>query len=211
MMMLDIITDCLMRMRYRACSRFTGNPGELLAHIHVGTSGLARWSSGFLTSNSTLGRMRLPVKSFCLLTVSLLVAACAQRTRQPIPARVPAAFSGDSPSRNTSTDSTREYTGEWETGFESSIFRGCNGSTPPKVWISLAPGATVGARWSESNIGGANARTYYVRVRGILRGPAAHRRIGDGYGHLGGADYELYVIRVLEVKPPGEPNCVVRR
>ena len=109
-MMLDIITDCLMRMRYRACSRFTGNPGELLAHIHVGTSGLARWSSGFLTSNSTLGRMRLPVKSFCLLTVSLLLAACAQRTRQPIPARVPAAFSGDSPSRNTSTDSTREYT-----------------------------------------------------------------------------------------------------
>ncbi|HEY2855168.1 MAG TPA: hypothetical protein VGJ18_20085 [Gemmatimonadaceae bacterium] len=70
----------------------------------------------------------------------------------------------------------------------------------------------MGTRWSDSNIGGgANTMTYYVRVRGILRGPAAHRRIGDGYGHLGAADYELYVTRVLEVKPPGEPNCIIRR
>ena len=110
------------------------------------------------------------------------------------------------------SDSTRDYSGEWETGFEKSVFRGCNGSTPPKVWVTLARDATVGARWSESNVGGgASTRTYYVRVRGILRGPAAHGHIGDGYGHLGGADYELYVIRVLEVRPPGEPNCVIRR
>jgi hypothetical protein len=154
----------------------------------------------------------LPVNLFLLLASLFIVAACARAPRQTKPVPLPAAPSSESSSTITGADSTREYTGEWETGFESSVFRGCNGSTPAKIWISLAPGATVGARWSESNVGGgANSRTYYVRVRGILRGPAAHRRLGDGYGHLGAADYELYVTRVLEVKPPGEPNCVIRR
>jgi hypothetical protein len=48
-------------------------------------------------------------------------------------------------------------------------------------------------------------------MRGILRGPAPHRAVVSGYGHLGGFDYELYVIRVLQVKPPGEPDCVIKR
>jgi hypothetical protein len=74
----------------------------------------------------------------------------------------------------------------------------------------MAPGASAGTRWLD-NIGrGASTRTYYVRVRGILRGPADRRRVGAGYGHLGSADYELYITRVLEVKTPGEPNCVIR-
>ena len=107
-------------------------------------------------------------------------------------------------------DSTREYSGEWESGFETSVFRGCNGTVPGNVWVSLAPGASAGTRWSDNTVS-AGTRTYYVRVRGILRGPADRRRVGTGYGHLGGADYELYITRVLEVKPPGAPNCVIRR
>jgi hypothetical protein len=110
----------------------------------------------------------------------------------------------------TTVDSTREYSGEWESGFETSVFRGCNGTVPGNVWVSLAPGANAGTRWSDSSSAG-STRTYFVRVRGILRGPADRRRIGAGYGHLGGADYELYVTRVLEVKRPGEPKCVIHR
>jgi hypothetical protein len=112
---------------------------------------------------------------------------------------------------NTTGDSTREYSGEWESGFESSVFRGCNRTVPGNVWVSLAPGANVGTQWSDNTGSGVRTRTYYVRVRGILRGPADRRRSGAGYGHLGSADYELYITRVLEVKPPGEPNCVIER
>ena len=143
--------------------------------------------------------------------VLLLLSACAHTPRQSTSARVPPISSAEAPAANPTTDSTREYAGEWETGFETSVFRGCNGSTPAKVWVSLAPGASERARWSDNTGASANTRTYYVRVRGILRGPASHRRLGDGYGHLGGSDYELYVTRVLEVKPPGEPNCLIRR
>jgi hypothetical protein len=112
---------------------------------------------------------------------------------------------------DATTDSTREYGGEWESGFETSVFRGCNGTVPARVWVRLAPGASAGTRWSDNVGSAASTRTYFVRVRGILRGPADRRVIGSGYGHLGSADYELYVTRVLEVKPPGEPNCTIRR
>lgn len=112
---------------------------------------------------------------------------------------------------SAATDSTREYSGEWESGFESSVFRGCNGTVPANVWVSMAPGASASTRWSDNVGRGASTRTYFVRVRGILRGPAVRRGLGSGYGHLGIADYELYVTRVLEVKPPGEPNCVIHR
>lgn len=159
----------------------------------------------------------LPMTQECVsrffpqLPVWLLLTACAHTPRQSTPPRVPPTSSAESPAAITTTDSTREYTGEWETGFETSVFRGCNGSMPAKVWVSLAPGASANARWSDNTRAAANTRTYYVRVRGILRGPASHRRLGDGFGHLGGSDYELYVTRVLEVKPPGEPNCLIRR
>lgn len=143
--------------------------------------------------------------------LALVLAACTRAAHQSTAPRVPAASSAESPIAKPTTDSTREYTGEWETGFETSVFRGCNGSTPAKVWVRLAPGASESARWSDNTGAAANTRTYYVRVRGILRGPASHRKIGDGYGHLGGSDYELYVTRVLEVEPPGEPNCLIRR
>jgi len=155
---------------------------------------------------------RLSLNLLRALAALAFVGACAHPARQATAVPVPPASTSESPASKTTTDSTREYTGEWETGFETSVFRGCNGSTPAKIWVSLAPGASASARWSDNNLGaGATARTYYVRVRGILRGPAPRRKIGDGYGHLGGFDYELYVTRVMEVKPPGEPNCVVRR
>jgi hypothetical protein len=112
---------------------------------------------------------------------------------------------------NTTTDSTREYSGEWESGVEISVFRGCNGTVPGKVWVTLAPGANASTQWSDNTRSATSTRTYYVRVRGILRGPADRRRIDAGYGHLGGANYELYVTRVLEVKPPRQPNCVIQR
>src|SRR5689334_10463136 len=143
--------------------------------------------------------------------VLLLVTACAHSGRQKTaPARVPPPTSSESRSVSATIDSTREYSGEWESGLETSVFRGCNGTMPGKVWVSLSPDANVGTRWSD-NSSRASTRTYYVRVRGILRGPVDRRRAGTGYGHLGVSDYELYVTRVLEVKPPGEPNCVIRR
>jgi hypothetical protein len=102
------------------------------------------------------------------------------------------------------------YSGEWESGFESSVFQGCNGTAPRKVWLTLAPGAARGVEWP-GTVGASATRRYFVRVRGILRGPVVdRRRVGGGYGHLGGSDYELYVTRVLEVKPPGEPSCAIR-
>lgn len=92
-----------------------------------------------------------------------------------------------------------------------STFRACNGAVFSNVWLTLAPGATADVRWPNENLGGRNTFTYYVRVRGILRGPADRRHAGAGYGHLGSADYELFVTRLLEVRLPGEPDCVVRR
>jgi len=92
-----------------------------------------------------------------------------------------------------------------------SDFRGCNGTVPVNVWLSFAPGATTGIHWPGNMSSAADTKTYYMRVRGILRGPADRRRVGGGYGHLGGADYELYVTRVLDVEIPGEPNCTIQR
>ena len=147
------------------------------------------------------------VRSVALL---ILAVACARPSPRPAPARPPTTPRTQSRPANTVVDSTREYRGEWESGFETSTFRGCNGSLPEKIWVSLADDANVGTKWLDS-IGTGGIRRYYVRVRGILRGPADRRKLGAGYGHLGSADYELYITRVLEVKPPGEPNCVIRR
>ena len=145
-----------------------------------------------------------------LLAMVVLAAACARPSQQHAPARTPSTPSNQSRPANAASDSTREYRGEWESGFETSTFRGCNGTLPEKIWVNLAADANVGTKWLDS-IGTAGIRRYYVRVRGILRGPADRRKLGAGYGHLGSADYELYITRVLEVKPPGEPNCSIRR
>ena len=144
------------------------------------------------------------------VAIMVLAAACARPSRQPAAARRPATPSTQARPANVVIDSTREYRGEWESGFETSTFRGCNGTLPEKIWVSLATDANVGTKWLDS-IGTGGIRRYYVRVRGILRGPADRRKLGAGYGHLGTADYELYITRVLEVTPPGEPNCVIRR
>ena len=143
--------------------------------------------------------------------VFLLAGACARPARQPASAERPVAQSTESRVQKARADSTQEYRGEWDSGFETSTFRGCNGAVFSNVWLTLAPGATTGVRWPDENLGGRNTFTYYVRVRGILRGPADRRRVGGGYGHLGSADYELFVTRLLEVRLPGEPHCVVRR
>ncbi len=112
----------------------------------------------------------------------------------------------------TATDSAKEYRGEWESGFETSEFHGCDGTLPASVWLTFAPGARASIAWPSNNVGGAvSTMTYYVRVMGVLRGPAERRRYGAGYGHLGGSNYELYVTRVLEARPPGERNCSIQR
>jgi hypothetical protein len=143
--------------------------------------------------------------------VCLLAAACARPARQTTPAERPPAQSNETRVQRARPDSTQEYRGEWDSGFETSTFRSCNGAVFSNVWLTLAPGATTDLRWPDENLGGRNTFTYYVRVRGILRGPADRRRVGSGYGHLGRADYELLVTRLLEVRLPGKPDCVVRR
>src|SRR5256885_6798461 len=140
--------------------------------------------------------------------VLLLAVACARSARQTTPSRKPQAQSNESRVQNARADSTREYRGEWDSGFETSTFRGCNGAVFSNVWLTLAPGATTGVRWPNENLGGRNTFTYYVRVRGILRGPADRHRVGGGYGHLGSADYELVVTPPLEVEAPGGPQFV---
>lgn len=147
------------------------------------------------------------VRSIALVA---LAAGCARPSRQPAPARQPSTPSSQSRPANAPVDSTREYRGEWESGFETSTFHGCNGTLPQKIWVRIAADANAGTKWLDS-IGTGGIRRYFVRVRGILRGPADRRKLGAGYGHLGSADYELYITRVLEVKPPGEPNCTIRR
>ena len=142
--------------------------------------------------------------------IAALTAACAHPPRQTAPARPRSTPPSAARPTSIALDSTREYRGEWESGFEISTFRGCNGTLPGNIWVSLAADANVGTRWLDSS-GTGGIRRYYVRVRGVLRGPADRRRPGAGYGHLGSADYELYITRVLEVKPPGEPNCTIRR
>lgn len=143
--------------------------------------------------------------------VLLLAGACTRPARQTAPTERRPAPTTDSRVQRARADSTREYRGEWESGFETSTFRACNGAVFSNVWLTLAPGATADVRWPDENLGGRNTFTYYVRVRGILRGPADRRHGGAGYGHLGTADYELLVTRLLEVRLPGEPDCVVRR
>jgi hypothetical protein len=152
--------------------------------------------------------MRVLLRSSLVL---LVAGACARQARHATSRERPPAQSNESRAQRASSDSTQEYRGEWESGLETSTFRGCNGAVYSNVWLTLAPGATTGVRWPNDNPGGRNTFTYYVRVRGILRGPADRRRGGGGYGHLGSADYELLVTRLLEVKLPGEPDCVVRQ
>src|SRR5690348_6993698 len=147
---------------------------------------------------------------FSMSAAMVLAAACAHSTRQAVPARMPPAPISEPHAVTTSSDSTREYSGEWESGVETSVFRGCNRTVPANVWVSLAPDAVVDTKWSD-NAAGRTTRTFYVRVRGILRGPADRQRVGAGYGPRGVADYELYITRVLEVKPPGQPNCAIHR
>ena len=142
--------------------------------------------------------------------VVLLLAACARSARQATAPERPQAQRNESPVEKQRVDSIREYRGEWDSGFETSTFRDCNGTVFANVWLTLAPGATAGVQWPTESFSRGMTITYYVRVRGILRGPA-DRRVRAGYGHLGSADYELLVTRLLEVKPPGEANCVVRR
>jgi hypothetical protein len=143
--------------------------------------------------------------------VLLLVAACAHAARRAAPSESPQTQSNEARVPKPRADSTREYRGEWDSGFETSTFRGCNGTVFANVWLTLAPGATAGVRWPIESFARGNTITYYVRVRGILRGPADRQRVGGGYGHLGAADYELFVTRLLDMKPAGEPSCVVRR
>src|SRR5256885_942195 len=140
--------------------------------------------------------------------VFLLAGACAHPARQTTPSERPPAESNASRVQKARADSTQEYRGEWDSGFQTSTFRGCNGTVFSNVWLTLAPGATTGARWPNENLGGRNTFTYYVRVRGILRGPADRHRVGGGYGHLGSADYELVVTPPLEVEAPGGPQFV---
>ena len=147
----------------------------------------------------------------CLSIVLPLVAGCAHTTRQTTPPRKPPVATSEERAVTTGTDSTREYSGEWESGVDVSVFHGCNGTLPAKVRVSLAPGASEGARWSENAGSAPGRRTYYVRVRGILRGPVTHSGLGSRRDRDGGAEYELYVTRVLEVKPAGHPDCVIRR
>ena len=141
----------------------------------------------------------------------LLAAACARPARQATLPERAQTQSSDSRLQKARADSTREYRGEWDSGFETSTFRGCNGTVFANVWLTLAPGAIADVQWPNESFARGNTITYYVRVRGILRGPADRRHGGAGYGHLGRGDYELFVTRLLEVKPAGEPNCDVRR
>lgn len=141
----------------------------------------------------------------------LLAGACTRAARQRTSTDLPPAQSTTSHIQRARADSIREYRGEWESGFETSTFRACNGAVFSNVSLTLAPGATTDVQWPNENPAGRNTFTYYIRVRGILRGPADRRQAGGGYGHLGSADYELLVTRLLEVRLPGEPDCVVRR
>src|SRR5690242_7222278 len=87
----------------------------------------------------------------------VLIAACsrsAPRTTParvpPPPARVPSTSSSESHAPATTGDSTREYSGEWESGVETSVFRGCNRSVPASVWVTLAPDAVLDTKWSDN-------------------------------------------------------------
>jgi hypothetical protein len=107
-----------------------------------------------------------------------------------------------------SRDSIREYRGEWESEFEMSKFRACAGEIEGSIWLAFSPG--VLPKFPErANV--LTSNTYYLRVLGILRGPAPRRRLGDGYGHGNASDYELVVTRILELKLPDESTCTIPR
>src|SRR6478735_326452 len=87
-----------------------------------------------------------------------LAAACARPARQTTSSEgpPPPAQSNESRVQKARADSTKEYRGEWDSGFETSTFRGCNGAVYSNVWLTLAPGATTGVRWPSDNLGGRN-------------------------------------------------------
>src|SRR2546423_10680093 len=122
--------------------------------------------------------MRVLLRSSVVL---LLAGACARPARQNTPSERPPTQSNESRVQKARADSTQEYRGEWDSGFQTSTFRGCNGTVFSNVWLTLAPGATTGARWPNDNLGGRNSFTSFVRVRGIFRGPADRRRVGGGF------------------------------
>jgi hypothetical protein len=143
----------------------------------------------------------------CICAVLPIVVACFRQRVEPVQSREPV-LPIDTAAVTSSSDSVREYRGEWESEFESSVFRQCDVKIPGSTWLQFA--ANVRPQFPpRANVVASN--NYYVRVLGILRGPADRRQFGAGFGHGNGSDYELYVTRILELKLPDETTCSVPR
>lgn len=100
------------------------------------------------------------------------------------------------------------YRGHYTVGFETSSFRPCEplpdlsatayGLEDYEAWLEFVEGV---ARTGWPDVPAVfRGYTYYLRVRGTLRGPG-------GYGHMAVAPYLLLVDSVLDVRPPEDGDC----
>ena len=110
----------------------------------------------------------------------------------------------------------RRVTGEWRGyytfGFESSDFVPCTADRWTVASDSIAPNQGVTAWVTLSDRAAQHfdappvAETppgyprYFVRWRGTVTGP-------DRYGHMGLADFEIEVDKILEIRAPGPNDC----
>jgi hypothetical protein len=140
---------------------------------------------------------------------AIALASCART-----PASRPAVQREAPPTIPAPADSVREYSGKWTTGFEESSFQECTSSVSGSIWLTIARGATIPRPPSSVPASPTSlplhtgATSYYIRAMGILRGPADRRKLGGGYGHLNGSDYQLFVTRVIELAPAADvPGC----
>jgi hypothetical protein len=100
---------------------------------------------------------------------------------------------------------TVELRGFYHVGFESSVFRPCDGMPPgsrsyalPSIWVTFAPTARI--EWPRRPHADVGGHTIHVRWRGILTGPGR-------YGHMGAGLYEFTVREVMEVRHSRPDAC----
>jgi hypothetical protein len=100
-----------------------------------------------------------------------------------------------------------EFRGLYTPGFESSDFTPCDGFSPSLkpptgawAWVSFSKSVDLSKVQWPRVADTTSYPTYYVRWEGTLSGPAA-------YGHMGAADFDLFVDRILELRAQAPGDC----
>jgi hypothetical protein len=128
-----------------------------------------------------------------LATGGLQAAAIADR---------PAAHHGHAAPVASRSDTVREYSGTYETGFEVSWFHPCGAERGDDSWWVTLGDDALRQRDSLAKRLTGQPRTVFVRWRGTVS-----PKMPAGTGHMGRGSRYMLVTEILELKPVEEAGC----